>query len=393
MNKLIEIIEKPLPGEWGVDDEVGSGIPVLRTTNFTNNGTINYSNVVTRIIDTKKAENKFLSHGDIIIEKSGGSPQQPVGRVVFFEGENNKYLFNNFTSVIRLKDKEINYPKYMFYYLFFNYRMGGTRKFQNKTTGISNLKLDRFIKETEIPLPPIETQKQIAETLNVVAELLVIRKQQFTEMDNLIKSAFCEMFGNENEFDKWECTTIGNVAKVTVGVVIKPAQYYTQESNGVKTFRSLNVGEMYVRDKSWIYFTPEGHKIHSKSILIAGDVLVVRSGYPGTSCVVTEEYVGCNAVDIIIARPDVIKINPLYLCAFTNFPHGKNQIFKGTSGAAQQHFNVGAYKAMTIPLPPLKLQNQFANIVNKIEEQKAIVKQAIDETQQLFDSLMSQYFE
>jgi len=250
-----------------------------------------------------------------------------------------------------------------------------------------------ILKGVDMPLPPLETQKQIAKTLDTAAELLAMRKQQLAELNNLIKSIFYDMFGSESDFNRWECTTIENVAKVTVGVVIKPAQYYTQGPNGVKAFRSLNVGEMYVREESWVYFTPEGHLVHNKSVLKTGDVLIVRSGAPGTSCVVSEKYAGCNAIDIIIARPDINKIKPLYLCAFTNFPHGKNQIKMKTGGAAQQHINVGAYKAMTIPLPPLELQTQFADIVTKIEEQKALVKKAIDETQYLFDSLMSQYFE
>ncbi|MGZ0051167.1 hypothetical protein [Brevibacillus gelatini] len=72
MSKLNEIIEKPLSGEWGEEDEVGTGIPVLRTTNFTNEGVVNYSNVVTRKIDPRKAKEKYLVKGDIIIEKSGG---------------------------------------------------------------------------------------------------------------------------------------------------------------------------------------------------------------------------------------------------------------------------------------------------------------------------------
>lgn len=83
MSKLFEIIEKPLSGEWGNDDVTGKGIPVLRTTNFTNNGSVDYTNIVTRTINAEKAKEKFLKHGDIIIEKSGGSPNQPVGRVVF----------------------------------------------------------------------------------------------------------------------------------------------------------------------------------------------------------------------------------------------------------------------------------------------------------------------
>ena len=140
MTKLIDITGKAVSGEWGEDDEAGNGIPVLRTTNFTNDGIINYSNVVTRLI-TKKAsiDDKFLRKGDIIIEKSGGSDKQPVGRVVFFDGEENKYLFNNFTGLLRVKDSTICSPRFLFYALFYNYKKGGTIPFQNKTTGLHNM--------------------------------------------------------------------------------------------------------------------------------------------------------------------------------------------------------------------------------------------------------------
>ena len=73
MAKLIEITGKALSGEWGKDDETGNGIPVLRTTNFTNEGVIDYNSVVTRTITKKNIGEKFLRKGDIIIEKSGGS--------------------------------------------------------------------------------------------------------------------------------------------------------------------------------------------------------------------------------------------------------------------------------------------------------------------------------
>ena len=75
MEKILlkNAIEKPQNGEWGKEDDTGNGIPVIRTTNFTNTGEVNYSNVVTRLIDQKKFEKKVLHKGDIIIEKSGGS--------------------------------------------------------------------------------------------------------------------------------------------------------------------------------------------------------------------------------------------------------------------------------------------------------------------------------
>lgn len=89
MAKLVEITGKALSGEWGTDDEIGDGIPVLRTTNFTNEGVVSYDNVVTRRITKRNINEKFLRKGDIIIEKSGGSDKFPVGRVIYFDGEEN----------------------------------------------------------------------------------------------------------------------------------------------------------------------------------------------------------------------------------------------------------------------------------------------------------------
>ena len=143
--KLGEIVGKVISGEWGNDDEIGNGIPVLRTTNFTNDGMIDFTNVVTRSITKKDISSKYLQTGDIIIEKSGGSDKQPVGRVVYFEGTSNTYLFNNFTGLLRIKDSLQWDSKYLFYTLFANYLKGGTLQYQNKTTGLHNLKTEQFV--------------------------------------------------------------------------------------------------------------------------------------------------------------------------------------------------------------------------------------------------------
>ncbi len=157
---LSEIVEKPLSGEWGKDDPDGTGFKVLRTTNFTDYGVIDYSNVVTRKIDEKRAKSKFLKFGDILIEKSGGSDTKAVGRVVIYDGKDNEYLFNNFTSVLRLKSEIKLHPVFLFEFLFVTYWNGGTRMYENKTTGIHNLKLADYLAGTNIPLPPMELQEQ-----------------------------------------------------------------------------------------------------------------------------------------------------------------------------------------------------------------------------------------
>jgi len=377
MAKLIEITGKALSGEWGTDDETGDGIPVLRTTNFTNEGVVDYRNVVTRTITKKKIEEKYLRKGDIIIEKSGGSDKQPVGRVVFFDGPEQTYLFNNFTGLLRVKDQTTWYPRYVFYSMYSNYRRGGTRAFENKTTGLHNLKTDDYVSRYEVSETSMENQMEICERLDRLYGIIKMRQQELQKLDELIKARFVEMFGDENNSKNWDVVNVEEVADVQVGVVIKPSQYYTDKSEGVRTFRSLNIGAGFIKDIDWVYFTKEGHQKNSKSILKKDDLLIVRSGAPGTACVVTEEYAGCNAVDIIIAHPDCKKVNPYYLCTFTNMPHGKKQIDEGIGGAAQQHFNVGKYNKLQLMLPPKTLQDEFVGFVKQVNKSKVVVSNTL----------------
>ena len=149
---------------------------------------------------------------------------------------------------------------------------------------------------------------------------------------------------------------------------------------------------MCVNDNDWVYFTEEGHAKNQKSVIHENDVLVVRSGAPGVACVATAKYDGYNAVDIIIAHPDMKKVNPVYLAMFTNMPHGMNQIRVKIGGAAQQHYNVSGYKALKIMLPPLKLQKEFAAFVAQADKSKFAVQQTLANLETLKKSLMQQYF-
>ena len=118
--KVSEILENNLSGEWGEECIDTTGTKVIRTTNFTNDGTLNLSKIVLRKIAPNKLEQKKLKYGDTIIEKSGGSPSQPVGRVVFFDEKNETFLCNNFTNLLRVK-KDIVDCKYFFYFMFYNH--------------------------------------------------------------------------------------------------------------------------------------------------------------------------------------------------------------------------------------------------------------------------------
>ena len=222
-------------------------------------------------------------------------------------------------------------------------------------------------------LPALSVQKSITSLFEKVKTVCMLRERELEKLDDLIKARFVEMFGDETNPYNWPVINVEEVANVSVGVVIKPAQYYTDEEHGVKAFRSLNIGPMTIKDGDWVYFSYEGNAKNAKSQLKENDLLIVRSGAPGTACVVPKQYEGCNAIDIIIARPNTELINPYYLCTYTNMPHGKRQIEEGTGGAAQQHFNVGKYNKLRLMLPPMDRQDEFVNFVAQIDKSKVEV--------------------
>ena len=153
---LSEWIGTTFPGEWGKDDVDGTGVKVIRSTNFTNSGKLDLSNVVTRDIEANKVQKKQLKAGDIILERSGGTVDNPVGRVVYFEAEG-VFLFNNFTQLLRCKEG-VN-SLYVFYSLFNYYQThkNEIRSMGNKTTGIQNLKMDKY---WEIPIAEAPKERQ-----------------------------------------------------------------------------------------------------------------------------------------------------------------------------------------------------------------------------------------
>lgn len=245
----------------------------------------------------------------------------------------------------------------------------------------------------EINLPAIDRQLDAVAKLTAVRSQIALAKQQHDQLDFLVKSRFVEMFGSSSADSRYEVCRIGDIADVFVGVVIKPKQYYTDDhANGIKAFRSLNVGEMQVRDDDWVYFSKEGNKKAKKTQLHAGDVLVVRSGYPGTSCVVPLLYEGCNAVDLIIARSNSNNVLPEYIAAFNNGSHMKSLINQMSVGSAQKHFNIGFYRNVEIPLPPLSAQKEYVSFLRQVDKSRFIAQQQIEKLQMLYDSLAQDYF-
>ena len=153
---LSACIDTTFPGEWGEDDSEGTGVNVIRTTNFTNSGKLDLTNVVTRKIDQAKIDKKHLIPGDIILERSGGTADNPVGRVVYFDAKGT-FLFNNFTQLLRCKDGVNSLFVFYSLYNYYHTHKSEIRSMGNKTTGIQNLKMDKY---WEIPIADASPEQQ-----------------------------------------------------------------------------------------------------------------------------------------------------------------------------------------------------------------------------------------
>lgn len=162
----------------------------------------------------------------------------------------------------------------------------------------------------------------------------------------------------------WNHTTVADACEtVSVGIVVNPSSYYVDASVGVRAFRSGNVRENKVNDANWVFLSEEGHRKNKKSILRGGDVVVVRTGFAGTACVVPAEYDGANCIDILFARPKRKHLLPEYLSQLTNSELGRRQVLSGQSGLAQKHLNVSSYERMQFGLPPVIEQARIADVL------------------------------
>lgn len=157
--RLKDLSFEEINGLWKTDEEDFINVCVIRSTEFSDYGAICFDKLEPMPVKRSQYKTRKLSPGDIILERSGGGPDQPVGRVCWFEREDGEYSFSNFTSCIRVQDNDIIMSKFLFYFLGYYWEMGGTDRIQNQTAGIRNLDYDLY-KMIKIPILSLDKQKQ-----------------------------------------------------------------------------------------------------------------------------------------------------------------------------------------------------------------------------------------
>ncbi len=254
-------------------------------------------------------------------------------------------------------------------------------------------------KEVRIPLP--QDQKDIAAVLRHVDDAVSIQDGQLRTLEATKRSAMHSLFTRGLRGEPQKETEIGPVPEswgtvecedvsdsITVGVVVKPASHYVE--NGIPAFRSLNIRSDRIDASTLVYFSSEDNDtLLSKSKLKAGDVLVVRTGYPGTSCVVPEEFDGANCIDLVIVRPNAARLHGEFLSRFLNSDVGRRQARSNSHGLAQKHLNVGAVRRLRMPLPPtLDEQREIVSILEAIDRKIDLHRRKRAVLDELFRALL-----
>ena len=291
--QLKSVLVKNDAGDWGSEPDKDA-VGVIRSTNFNNDGKLDLSDIAYRTLSKRKFDEKKLYASDILIERSGGSETQPVGRVGFITDEMAKtdYAFANFIQRISLSN-DVD-AKFTYYCLQQMYEMGITAGMQSQTTGIRNLDWKQYIKIL-LPKPTLPEQSAIAAILSKVDEAIASVQASISAAERLKKSLMQNLltgrmkpdgtlrkedeFYVDEKFGKvpvgWRCYKFKEFAVLqrgndltdndvvpgiypvvkSNGVSIRHNQYFV-EPPGVVTGRSGTIGKaFYIEEKFWAHNT------------------------------------------------------------------------------------------------------------------------------------------
>jgi type I restriction enzyme S subunit len=214
----------------------------------------------------------------------------------------------------------------------------GVSRFQ----GVAGLQRvpDDFLRDLPLRAADIEEQRRTADFLDDqvarIDNIIAAHRQQQALLEEGLTSRLAELF-----FSGPTVPMRRLVREAVVGIVVQPAKYYVDASCGVPALRGTNVDEGEISTVDLVEISHEGNRLHPRSHLIAGDVVVVRTGDAGTACVVPDWAIGWNCIDLVIVRTNRAT-EPQYIEHALNAARRNTAIAAAASGSIQQHFGVGA---------------------------------------------------
>ena len=297
-------------------------------------------------------------------------------------------IFDVYVSLAVLRPKEIVYPKYLLYAI--NSPVA-KRQFdaELKGVGVPNLHLN-VIRKTEVNIENYKEQIRVCKNLDKVATIVDLRKKELEKLDELLNARFVELFGdmilNPNG---WKKTLLGEACDVRDGTHDSP-KYYA-EGYPLVTSKNVTGGKIDFTDCSLIC-EEDYKKINQRSKVNLGDILMPMIGTVGNPVIVDIDVeFAIKNVALIKFRKQSTVINS-FVKALLESNYFDRAVISKVRGGTQKFISLGDIRKLEICLPPINVQEQFADFVNQVNKSKVEIQKALDKTQMLFDSLMQKYF-
>lgn len=355
-------IKDSFPGDWGKEDKDGTGVKVIRTTNFTNTGKLNLSEVVTRSIEERKIQKKRIQKYDIILERSGGTADNPVGRVVLFE-ENEQYLCNNFTQVLRFKDIDSRFAFYALYY-FYQTNKNAIRSMGSKTTGIQNLNMSKYL---EIGIPNADKEEQL--------QFVTIVEQADKSKFGDFKSQFIEMFGSPFENNS-EMVPLSSLC------LINPSKPKGLDDSLSVSFipmdRISEDGEYTEFETKLLKDVKKGFTFCAEDDVLFAKITPCMENGKGAILKGLSNGIGFGSTEFHVLRPISGITNSEWLYFLTKLSGFRLDAAKNMTGTGGQKRVPSSYLLnFKVMRPQLVAQKEFAEIVRQADKSKSVIQKAL----------------
>lgn len=381
-------------GLWKGKKKPFENVGVIRNTNFRDDGFLDYTDIAYLDVESKQLEKRRLVFGDIILEKSGGGPKQPVGRVALFNKKTEIFSFSNFTAAMRvINPDQVNY-NYLHKFLYWSYISGVTERMQSHSTGIRNLDNNAY-KNIPIPLPPLHEQHRIVaildEAFDAIAKAKANTEKNLQNARALFESHLNDVFTKRGE--GWVEKCLGEVSHINYG--------YTESASYSKIgphFLRITDIQNNVVDWATVPFCQIDEDNFPKYSLNNGDIVFARTGATtGKSYLVSNPPHAVFASYLIRVQIRETNLKPEFVNLFFQTHSYWNTIRSGVSGSAQGGFNASKLSQLVIPFPlEAKTQETIITELNEFGSQtrrlEALYEQKLSALEVLKKSLLQRAF-
>ncbi|MGY6523479.1 MAG: restriction endonuclease subunit S [Mongoliitalea sp.] len=404
-NSLKDLLSFVIGGDWGKDpndisDEDYIPVAVIRGSEIKNWRKDKGSTASIRVIKQNSLKKRNLIEGDILIEISGGGPDQPVGRVILIDedtlSQNSDLpkIGTNFLRLLRANQKLIN-ASFLNYYLSFFYITGKIVEYQGGSNNLRNLKYKEFEK-IQIPYPSLPEQQRIVAKLDTLFGHLDWVREKLDWIPALLKNfrqqVLTQAVTGELTKEKMKIVPLGEYLEDIKYGTSKKSEYKVE---GVPILRIPNIDvDKGVISISNMKYSKLDEKEYEKLKLREGDILIIRSNgsvsLVGQSAIIQEKEIDFAYAGYLVRLRSVDDLLPKFLNYILKSNFLRSQIVetsRSTSGV--NNINTTEIKSLRIPLTSVENQRAIIdriemlfNLADKIESKYASLKAKIDQLPQ-----------